>query len=65
MASVTGLLGKMLPLPAGYSPDGLRAVAGTTYLGSNAKACRDLGYDPRPLEVGWVETVRHEMATLA
>ncbi len=65
MASVTGLLGKVLPLPAGYSPDGLRAVAGTTYLGSNAKACRDLGYDPRPLEVGWVETVRHEMATLA
>lgn len=64
MAPVTGLLGKVLPLPAEYSPEGLRVVAGPTYLGSNAKARRELGYDPRPLAVGWTETVRHEMATM-
>jgi nucleoside-diphosphate-sugar epimerase len=65
MAPVTGLLGKVLPVPAAYTPEGLRVIAGTTYLGSHAKAHRDLGYDPRPLEVGWADTVRHEMATMA
>jgi nucleoside-diphosphate-sugar epimerase len=64
MAPLTGLLGRVLPLPAEYSPEGLRVVAGPTYLGSNAKARRELGYDPRPLEVGWADTVRHEMATM-
>lgn len=64
MAPMTGLLGKWLPLPAEYSAEGLRVIAGPTYIGSNAKARRELGYDPRPLEVGWVETVRHEMATM-
>jgi len=42
----------------------LRDVAGVTYLGSNAKACRDLGYDPRPLEPGLRETLAHEMHLL-
>ncbi len=64
MAPVSGLLGKVLPLPPEYSAEGLRVIAGPTYLGSNAKARRELGYDPRPLEVGWTETVRHEMATM-
>ena len=64
MGPVTGLLGKVLPVPPEYTPEGLRVVAGTTYLGSNAKARRELGYDPRPLADGWVETVRHEMATM-
>ena len=64
MAPVAGLLGRVLPLPAEYSAEGLRVIAGPTYLGTNAKARRDLGYDPRPLEVGWAETVRHEMATM-
>jgi hypothetical protein len=64
MAPVSGLLGRVLPLPAEYTPEGLRVIAGPTYIGSNAKARRELGYDPRPLEVGWAETVRHEMATM-
>ncbi len=42
----------------------LRDLAGVTYLGSNAKARRDLGYDPRPLEVGLRETLGHEMHLL-
>ncbi len=64
MAPVSGLLGRVLPVPAGYSAESLRVTAGPTYLGSNAKARRDLGYDPRPLEDAWAETVRHEMATI-
>ena len=42
----------------------LRDVAGVTYLGSNAKARRELGFDPRPLEVGLRETLQHEMRLL-
>lgn len=42
----------------------LRDVAGVTYLGSNAKARRDLGYNPRPLEDGLRETLAHEMRLL-
>jgi nucleoside-diphosphate-sugar epimerase len=42
----------------------LRDLAGVTYLGSNAKARRVLGYDPRPLETGLRETLAHEMNLL-
>jgi nucleoside-diphosphate-sugar epimerase len=42
----------------------LRVAAGVTYLGSNARARRDLGFDPRPLEDGLRQTLEHEMAGL-
>lgn len=42
----------------------LRVVAGVTYLGSNEKARRDLGYRPRALEDGLRETLAHEMRLL-
>jgi len=42
----------------------LRAAAGVTYLGTNAKARRELGYAPRSLEVGLRETLDHEMRLL-
>jgi nucleoside-diphosphate-sugar epimerase len=42
----------------------LRVGAGVTYLGSNAKARRALGFDPRPLEAGLRETLAHEMRLL-
>src|SRR5437667_3086548 len=45
-------------------PDRLPNVAGVTYLGNNAKACRELGFDPRPLEDGLRETLQHEMRLL-
>ena len=64
LAPVTHLVGRVLPLPSAYTPEGLRVAAGPTYLGSNAKARRVLGYAPRPLEAGWPQTVLHEMATL-
>ena len=43
---------------------GIRHRAGVTYIGSNAKARRELGYNPRPLEEGLAETLRHEMTLL-
>jgi nucleoside-diphosphate-sugar epimerase len=53
-----------LPLPETYSAEGLRVVAGVTYLGDNAKARRELGFNPRPLEDGLRETLLHEMRLL-
>jgi nucleoside-diphosphate-sugar epimerase len=64
LAPVTGLAGRFLPVPPAYTAEGLRVACGPTYLGSNAKARRELGYAPRPLEAGWPQTVLHEMATL-
>ena len=48
-------------LPPSYTSEGLRVVAGVTYMGDNSKARRELGYQPRPFREGWEETVRHEM----
>jgi nucleoside-diphosphate-sugar epimerase len=64
LGPVTRLASRVLPLPAAYSPEGLRVAAGPTYIGSNAKARRELGYAPRPLAAGWSTTVLHELATL-
>ena len=51
-------------LPDAYTSEGLRVVAGVTYWGDNSKAKRDLGYNPRPVSAGWVETVKYEMKLL-
>jgi len=51
-------------LPDEYTSEGLRVIAGVTYIGDNSKAKRELGYDPRPVSDGWTETVRHEMKLL-
>ena len=51
-------------LPAGYTAEDLAVVAGVTYLGANAKAVRELGYSPRPLEAGLRETLLDEMKRL-
>lgn len=64
MAALMGLVEKVLPLPPSYTSESLRVTAGTTYLGDNAKAKRELGYDPRPLEVGLRETISHLMNEL-
>lgn len=47
-----------------YSSEGLRVIAGVTYIGDNSKAKRELGFDPRPVSEGWVETIKHEMRLL-
>lgn len=51
-------------LPETYTSEGLREIAGPTYLGDNSKARRELGYSPRPFREGWEQTLRHEMQNL-
>jgi len=51
-------------LPPTYTSEGLRVIAGVTYLGDNSKAKRELGYNPRSFREGWGETLRHEMKLL-
>ena len=63
-AGVMGLVERVVPLSDEYSSEYLRVSAGTTYLGDNARARRELGYAPRPLREGLEETLRHEMRLL-
>jgi nucleoside-diphosphate-sugar epimerase len=44
-------------LPPLYTRETLRVLAGTTYLGSNSRAVRELGFRPRPLAEGLRETL--------
>ncbi len=57
MAAFSELMEKLVPLSEGYSSETLRVAAGAMYLGSNAKARRDLGFGPRPLKQGLQETL--------
>ena len=52
-------------LPPTYTSEGLRVIAGVTYMGDNSKARRELGYNPRPFREGWGETLLHEMKLLS
>lgn len=64
MSSMMYLFDKFIPVPESYTGEGLRVVSGVTYIGSNAKARRELGYAPRPLKEGLTETLHHEMKLL-
>jgi nucleoside-diphosphate-sugar epimerase len=64
MATGMAVLEKLVPLPPAYTYEGLRVIAGVTYIGSNARARAELGWHPRPLRDGLVETLRHEMKLL-
>lgn len=48
-------------LPSVYQSEGLRAVAGTTYIGNNAKAVQVLGYQPLDFKAGLALTLKHEI----
>jgi nucleoside-diphosphate-sugar epimerase len=63
-SALMGVVGAVVRLPDELTAEGLRVLAGVTYLGSNAKAKRDLGYDPRPLREGLRPTLAHEMRRL-
>jgi nucleoside-diphosphate-sugar epimerase len=54
----------VVPVPPAYTSEGLAVIAGVTYIGSNARARRELGWTVRPLRDGLVETLRHEMTLL-
>ena len=47
---------RVVPVPPMYHPESLRAAL-ADYLGTRAKAERDLGWDPRPLSEGLAQTV--------
>jgi nucleoside-diphosphate-sugar epimerase len=64
MSAMMYVFDKIIPVPESYTGEGLRIIAGVTYIGTNAKAKRELGYDPRPLKVGLTETLQHEMKLL-
>jgi hypothetical protein len=64
MAGFMGVIGKIFPVPETMAGETLRAMAGTTYIGSNAKAKRELGYNPRPMEAGLPVILLHEMELL-
>lgn len=64
MAAFMGVVEKVIPLPESYTGEGLRIVAGVTYLADNGKAKRELGFNPRPLKIGLRETLTHEMKLL-
>lgn len=51
-------------MPPAYTSEGLRILAGLTYIGDNSKVKRELGLDPRPLRDGLKETLNHEMKLL-
>jgi nucleoside-diphosphate-sugar epimerase len=64
MAATMRLIERLVPVPPDYSGETLRVIAGVTYLGDSAKARRELGFNPRPLEEGLRETLEHEMRLL-
>lgn len=64
LATVVGAIETVVPMPPAYAAESLREVAGTTFIGSNARARRELGWTPRTLVEGWGATARHELALL-
>ncbi len=58
------ILEKYIPLPATYSAEAMQISSGLTYIGDNAKAKAELGFQPRALSVGLAETLEHEMKLL-
>lgn len=64
MAGVMGLVEKVIPVTGQYSAEALRTFAGVTYLGSNEKARRELGFTVRPLREGLRQTADYELERL-
>lgn len=60
-AFFTLMIEGFINLPEMYNSEALRVQAGTTYLGDNTKAKKELGYNPRALEVGLKETLEYEL----
>jgi nucleoside-diphosphate-sugar epimerase len=63
-SAVMGALEAVVPVPEQYSAETLRVSAGATYLGTSAKAERELGFQARPLAEGLRETLAYEMTQL-
>jgi nucleoside-diphosphate-sugar epimerase len=63
-SALAGLVEGFLPLPETFRSETLRVGAGATYLGSSAKAERELGFKARPFAEGWPDAVRDKMRRL-
>ncbi len=63
-AALSGVIENFATLPAMYSSEGMRVIAGVTYWGDNRKARRELGYEPRGLAEGLRETLLHDLRQL-
>jgi nucleoside-diphosphate-sugar epimerase len=57
LSVIMSVVEKMITVPANYSSEYLRVAAGVTYYGSNAKAVRELGWEPWSIDDGMPETV--------
>ena len=64
LAACMRVVSALVPVPPTYAAETLRTGAGTTYIGSNRKAKRELGFRPRSLEAGLRETLQYEMDRL-
>jgi nucleoside-diphosphate-sugar epimerase len=64
IASMADVAGAVIPLPDLFAGESTRAIAGTTYIGDNARAKRELGYAPRALEAGLKETLDYDVARI-
>ncbi|MGM0592639.1 MAG: NAD(P)H-binding protein [Halobacteriota archaeon] len=61
LSRLVGLVEPTIRSPDGYESESIRALAGPTYFGDNAKATRELGVEHRPLEAGLREYFDWEM----
>lgn len=64
LSRLVGGVERFVTLPPSLSAETLRVVAGVTYLASSAKAARELGFAPRPLDEGLRHLIEHEMRVL-
>ncbi|MGQ0602192.1 MAG: NAD-dependent epimerase/dehydratase family protein [Anaerolineales bacterium] len=64
MSRMMGVIERLVPVPDNYSSEYLRVSAGVTYIGDNAKAKRELGWEPRSLRDGYPEALQWEMQQL-
>jgi nucleoside-diphosphate-sugar epimerase len=63
-ASAMAMADRIVRVPPAYTSEGLRVIAGVTYLGSGERAKRELGWMPRPLREGLAETLEHERSQM-
>lgn len=63
-AAIAARVERVVRLPPEYTAEGLRTLAGVTYLGCDDRARQELGWSARPLDLGLAETLRHELNVL-
>jgi nucleoside-diphosphate-sugar epimerase len=64
VAALMSVVKRFKHVDESFDPETLRVIAGNTYLGTSAKAERELGFKARPLEEGLKPLLRDEMAAL-